>query len=156
MRLETFRMIDRVTAYDEAARTISCAAVVPMESPVFEGHFPGHPLVPGVLLVETMAQASGYLVMSLGRFEKMAFLMSVKDAKFRSFVTPGANLAVEARVEHEGSGFTVTKARLLANAQRVADAEIVLRTMPYPTPDFRAMMRAQAREIGVAPEVLGS
>jgi 3-hydroxyacyl-[acyl-carrier-protein] dehydratase len=155
MRLETFRMIDRVTAYDEAARTMSCAASVPMESPVFEGHFPGHPLVPGVLLIETMAQACGYLVMSITRFERMPFLMAVKEAKFRSFVTPGAGLDIEARLEHEGSGFTVAKARLRASGQRVADAEIVLRSMPFPTPDFRAMMRAQARDIGVAPEVLG-
>ena len=55
MRLEYFEMIDQVTAFDPAARTVAASATVPMESTVFEGHFPGYPLVPGVLLTEVMA-----------------------------------------------------------------------------------------------------
>ena len=59
MRLEYFEMIDRVTSLDRETKRIEASSTVPQESPVFEGHFPGHPLVPGVLLTETMAQASG-------------------------------------------------------------------------------------------------
>ena len=65
---------------------------MPDASPVFEGHFPGHPLVPGVLLTETMAQASGYLVLGLMDFTHMPFLMAVDKARFRTFVGPGAVL----------------------------------------------------------------
>ncbi len=58
MLLEYFQMIDRVESVDLAAGKLIARSVVPEKSPVFEGHFPGYPLVPGVLLIETMAQAS--------------------------------------------------------------------------------------------------
>lgn len=88
MRLEYFEMIDSVVRLDRAAGRIEARALVPEASPVFEGHFPGHPLVPGVLLTETMAQASGYLVLAHLDFAQMPFLMAVDKARFRSFVGP--------------------------------------------------------------------
>ncbi|MGO8219944.1 beta-hydroxyacyl-ACP dehydratase, partial [Rhizobium ruizarguesonis] len=85
-------------------------SVAPAKSPVFEGHFPVMPFVPGVLLIETMAQASGMLVRAVTNFAAMPFLMTVDGAKMRTFVEQEAVLDIEAVLEHDGSGFAVTKA----------------------------------------------
>ena len=89
MRLEYFQMVDRIAALDPEARTVRADCVVPDASPVFEGHFPGHPLLPGVLMIETMAQTGGWLVLAVLRFQRMPFLAQVKEAKLRAFVVPG-------------------------------------------------------------------
>lgn len=148
MRLEYFEMIDTVVRLDRAAGRIEARALVPEASPVFEGHFPGHPLVPGVLLTETMAQASGYLVLAHLDFAQMPFLMAVDKARFRSFVGPGAALDITASLEHDGSGYAVTKAAIRHEGKALCDAELRFRTMPFPA-GLDAPMRERARKIGL-------
>src|SRR5664280_1678022 len=89
MRIEYFQLIDRIVDLNLADRKISSEALVPTASTIFEGHFPGYPLMPGVLLIEAMAQTSGWLVVALNRFQRMPFLAAVKEAKLRTFVKPG-------------------------------------------------------------------
>lgn len=151
MRLEYFDMIDRVATLDRAGKRIEARSVVPATSPVFEGHFPGHPLVPGVLLTETMAQASGYLVLALMDFSHMPFLMAIDKARFRSFVGPGTELAIAAELEHEGSGYAVTKARIAVEGKPICDASLRFKTMPFPE-GLDAPMRERARRIGLLAE----
>ena len=85
MRLEYFQMVDRISQLDPEARVVRAESTVPDQSPVFEGHFPGHPLLPGVLMIETMAQTGGWLVLAVLRFTRMPFLAQVKEAKMRAF-----------------------------------------------------------------------
>jgi 3-hydroxyacyl-[acyl-carrier-protein] dehydratase len=153
MRLEYFEMIDRVAEFDRSERRIAARSIVPAESPVFEGHFPDHPLVPGVLLTETMAQASGYLILALTDYVAMPFLMAVDKARFRDFVAPGAVLEISARLEHEGSGYMATKASIASAGKRIADAELRFRTMPFP-PGLSGRMQDQARRIGLPVEAV--
>src|SRR5438128_283307 len=65
MRLEYFQLIDRIVDLDLAQQTIRTEARVPTASTIFEGHFPSYPLMPGVLLIEAMAQTSGWLVIAV-------------------------------------------------------------------------------------------
>src|SRR5450759_2553263 len=110
MHLEYFHLIDRITDLNIGEKTIAVEAQVPEKNTIFEGHFPGYPLLPGVLLIEAMAQTSGWLLIALTKFERMPFLAMVKEAKMRSFVSPGDLLKVEASIVHEGSGFAITAA----------------------------------------------
>jgi 3-hydroxyacyl-[acyl-carrier-protein] dehydratase len=153
MRLEYFQMVDRITHLDLDARTIAAACQVPAESPVFEGHFPGHPILPGVLMIETMAQTGGWLVLATLRFTRMAFLMQVEKAKMRAFVTPGAALATEATLLHEGSGYAVVKGTIRLGDKKVAEAEIRYGVVAFPNDSLRGVMLETARRIGV-PEAL--
>ncbi len=140
MLLEYFQMIDHVEELDPENGTILARSDVPMESPVFEGHFPGTPLVPGVLLIETMAQASGFMLLSRLGFEKMPFLANVTEAKMRSFVEPGAALMVKAELEHDGSGFAKTRAEISAGGKKICESRIMFRVMPFPNETLKGNM----------------
>ncbi len=142
-------MVDRIVALDAAARTVRAECLVPTESPVFEGHFPGHPLLPGVLMIETMAQTGGWLVLALLQFQRMPFLAQVKEAKLRTFVVPGQALEAEARLLHDGSGYAVVAASIGGEGRKVADAEITYRVVPFPNETLRAEMLAAARRVAV-------
>ena len=154
MRIEYFQLIDRITDLDLDARTIRTEAEVPATSTVFEGHFPGHPLMPGVLLIEAMAQTSGWLVIGATKFERMPFLAAVKGAKLRSFVLPGHLLSLNARLAHEGSGYVVAEASATVKGKQVCEAEITLRVMPFPNADFQVGMLETAKRIGFPMERL--
>ncbi|AGG74528.1 3-hydroxyacyl-ACP dehydratase FabZ family protein [Sinorhizobium meliloti] len=156
MLLECFQMIDRVETVDLSAGRLVARSVVPEKSPVFEGHFPGYPLVPGVLLIETMAQASGFLVLAATKFAAMPFLMTVDGAKMRSFVEPNAELEIEALLEHEGSGFAVTKARIASGGKKICDAQLKLRTIPFDQVPLGEIVRKRAEELGLMAAMAGS
>jgi len=147
MRLEYFQLVDRIVALDLDARTITAHGQVPQTSTIFEGHFPGHPLMPGVLLIEAMAQTSGWLIIGITRFERMPLLAAVREAKLRTFVSPGQVLSLTASLVHEGSGFAVTKAAVEADGKTVANSEITFRVMAFPDPKFRTSMLDVAARI---------
>ena len=67
MRLEYFQLIDRIVDLNVGEGTITVEAEVPTHNTIFEGHFPGYPIMPGVLLIEAMAQSAGWLLIALDR-----------------------------------------------------------------------------------------
>jgi 3-hydroxyacyl-[acyl-carrier-protein] dehydratase len=152
MRLEYFQMVDRITELDVPGRRIATSCLVPEQSPVFEGHFPGYPILPGVLMIETMAQTGGWLILATQSCAKMPFLMQVEKAKMRSFVAPGQMLEAAATLTHEGSGYAVVKASITAGGKKVAEAEIRYGVVPFPNDALRAAMLETARRVGLPEE----
>ena len=154
MHLEYFQMIDRIESVDADRSSIVVSSSVPKESPVFEGHFPTMPLVPGVLLIETMAQASGFLIMARSGFSQMPFLVGVKEGKLRTFVEPETKLDIEASIEHDGSGFAMTKARIKSDGKRICDSQLTFKTLEFPDENFRTMIAKRAAEVGMPANLL--
>jgi 3-hydroxyacyl-[acyl-carrier-protein] dehydratase len=154
MKLEYFQLIDRIADLNVSERTITVEAQVPQQNTIFEGHFPGFPIMPGVLLVEAMAQTSGWLLIAMMKFERMPFLGAVKEAKMRGFVSPGELLTINASVIHEGSGFAITSAKVSVGGELRSNATITFRHVPFPHPDLRVHMDAMARRIGFPQELI--
>jgi 3-hydroxyacyl-[acyl-carrier-protein] dehydratase len=152
MRLEYFQLIDRVIELNLADRTIRTETTIPTTSTVFEGHFPGYPLMPGVLLLETMAQTSGWLLVAMNGFKRATFLAAAKDAKFRTFVRPSERLTIEAKCTHEGSGYAITEAKIFRDGKKVGDATLTMSVLDFPNADMEKQMRDQAIRVGLTLE----
>jgi len=110
--------------------------------------------MPGVLLIESMAQTSGWLLLALMKFERMPFLAAVKEAKMRGFVSPGEVLTVEANVLHEGSGYAITEARVKVDGKLRSNATITFSHVPFPNPALRGHMDAVAQRVGFPQQAL--
>jgi 3-hydroxyacyl-[acyl-carrier-protein] dehydratase len=154
MKLEYFQLIDRITDLNLDEKSITVEAQVPQQNTIFEGHFPGYPIMPGVLLIESMAQTSGWLLLALMKFERMPFLAAVKEAKMRGFVSPGELLTVEANLLHDGSGYAMTQARVRVAGKLRCNATITFSHTPFPNADLRGYMDAVAKRIGFPQQVV--
>ena len=93
-----FLLIDRILDYEEE-KWIKAIKNVTITEPFFQGHFPGEPVMPGVLMVEALAQAGGVLALLDGvNKEKLAFFMTIDNVKFRKPVIPGDQLLLHVTV----------------------------------------------------------
>lgn len=147
MNLEYFHLIDRIAALNVGERTITVEANVPDKSTIFEGHFPGYPLMPGVLLIEAMAQTSGWLLIALMNFQRMPFLVQVKEAKMRTFITPGTKLQIDASLAHQGDGYAMTNVKIRVAGKVTCNSTLMFKDVPFPHPDLRGHMEIMAKRI---------
>ncbi len=119
-----FLMVDRILDIDLENSKIVGIKGVTMNEEFFQGHFPGAPIMPGVLILEALAQTAGILIHEKGHKNKTAVLLSVNHGKFRNPVHPGDTLYLHAEGIHfSGKGGKV-KGRAIVNGKLAVEAEI--------------------------------
>lgn len=118
-----FLLVDRIIAMEPNV-SITGIKNVTINEPFFQGHFPGQPIMPGVLIIEAMAQVGGVLAFSTGTDAKSVFFMSIEKAKFRKPVVPGDQLKMELRVLHQRGNVWKLSGVAKVEDKVVAEADI--------------------------------
>jgi beta-hydroxyacyl-ACP dehydratase FabZ len=123
-----FLLIDRILEIEMNKRIVGFKNVT-INEPFFQGHFPGHPIMPGVLLLEAMAQTGGVLALKSIPAEeakkKVIYFMSIDKAKFRKPVLPGDQLRFEIDVIRQRSNIMSLQAVAKVDGATVAEAEMM-------------------------------
>ena len=123
-----FLLIDRVIEYT-AFESITAIKNVSINEPFFQGHFPGHPIMPGVLILESMAQATGMLAFSSNKARSESghvyYLVGIDKARFKKPVTAGDQLVLKATLIRELRGIYRFEASAKVNNVVVATAEFM-------------------------------
>jgi len=130
-----FLLVDRIVELEDGKRIVGIKNVT-INEPFFQGHFPGHPIMPGVLIVESIAQVGGILAMkAMDSGKHLAYFGGIESAKFRRPVVPGDQLRIEVEVlAHKGpvwkmhgevtvDGVVAAKADVTASIINVPDRE---------------------------------
>ena len=121
-----FLLVDRIVEYEEMKRIVGLKNVT-INEPFFQGHFPGVPIMPGVLIIEAMAQVGGVLVFKTipDRESKLVFFMGIENARFRRPVRPGDQLRLEMSVVKVKARVGKLQGRAFVDGALVAEAEIM-------------------------------
>jgi 3-hydroxyacyl-[acyl-carrier-protein] dehydratase len=130
-------LVDRVLDW-EAGKFIRGIKNVTVDEPFFQGHFPTYPVMPGVLVIEAMAQISGLLVMlsDVARRDgsQIVLFAGIDDARFKRQVVPGDRLLLEAELDRAVRGIGRFIARASVDGQRVCAARLMAAIRDVPTP----------------------
>ncbi len=118
-----FLLVDRVLEREHAKRIVAIKNVT-MNEQFFQGHFPGYPIMPGVLIVEAMAQVAGLMVMEKDS-ESLPMFASIDNVKFKAPVRPGDQLRFEVEVVKIKGSFVRTAGKALVDGKVVAEAEFM-------------------------------
>lgn len=117
-------LVDRIEELEEGKRVVAKKNVT-INEPFFQGHFPLEPVMPGVLIVEAMAQAGAVALLSLPDFRgKTAYFGGLDKAKFRKKVTPGDTLILEVEILKVKSAAGIGKGIAYVDGKKVAEAEL--------------------------------
>jgi beta-hydroxyacyl-ACP dehydratase FabZ len=128
-----FLLVDRIVEYEEMRRIVGIKNVT-MNEPFFQGHFPGAPIMPGVLILEAMAQVGGFLVFKTlpNRETKLVFFAGVENARFRRPVTPGDQLRIEMVINKIRGRVGKLSGKAYVDGQVAAEADITFSLVDRP------------------------
>ena len=116
-----FLLVDRILEMDRENQTIKGKKNVTMNEEFFNGHFPGHPVMPGVLVIEGMAQCLGVLVME-SALGKVLYFAAIENTKFRNPVRPGDTLIYDVKVDKVKRNFVKASGKTYVDDAVVAEA----------------------------------
>lgn len=122
-----FLMVDRVIESSEG-ESLSALKNVSVNEPFFQGHFPNQPIMPGVLILEALAQATGLLAFSskvVDHKNKIYMLVGIDKARFRGQVVPGDQIILNVRLKRNMRGIGIYECKALVDGQVVAEAEMM-------------------------------
>lgn len=122
-----FLLIDRVIGIEEG-ESLSAIKNVSINEPFFQGHFPGLPIMPGVLILEAMAQATGlfaFTAMGNGHESKIYMLVGIDKARFRGQVVPGDQLVLKVTLKRNMRGIGLYQCQAMVDDNVVAEAEMM-------------------------------
>jgi len=120
-----FLMVDKIVAMDMEAGTVTGIKNLTMNEEFFQGHFPGNPVMPGVLQMEAMAQVAGVMLNSReGNAGKTAYFMSMNKVKFRKMVVPGDQLRIEIETTRMRSRMATVQGKAYVGDDLVSEAEL--------------------------------
>ena len=124
-----FLLVDRVIELVPDQSVVALKNVT-INEPFFQGHFPGHPVMPGVLIVEAMAQAAGLLTQLSSRIKgdnssSLFYLVKVDNARFSAVVVPGDQLRIEVHLKRLMRGMGLFMARTVVDGKEVASCELM-------------------------------
>jgi 3-hydroxyacyl-[acyl-carrier-protein] dehydratase len=122
-------LVDRVLECDDKERIVGIKNLT-MNEEIFQGHFPGHPVMPGVLQLEAMAQLGGILLNTiLEREGAIAFFTGINNAKFRRMLRPGDTMRMEVVLQRIRLGTAKVHARTYVEDQLACEADMMFRFM---------------------------
>jgi 3-hydroxyacyl-[acyl-carrier-protein] dehydratase len=122
-----FLLVDRVVEFHEGERVV-CEKAVTINEPFFVGHFPGKPVMPGVLVLEAMAQTGAILALKSSDgpgLEKILYLVGAKEVKWKRMVVPGDTLRIEAKFIKRRGRFWSIDANATVQGEVVAQGELM-------------------------------
>jgi 3-hydroxyacyl-[acyl-carrier-protein] dehydratase len=137
MNLSSFKMLDTIIEMSADNKVALTATTVPNAHPILNNHFPGSPILPGIFILEYMAQSAGYTIMAHNQFAELAILAKSGGCKFSAKVLPGEKLFCRVDIINHGRGFALVSTQVYTEEKPVSSSELRMKLLEFPNKETR-------------------